>query len=131
MNEKYMIAADGFENVIEDGKTTGFKILIRIPYYRGIALSLVDNIELEVDGKSVPREALKLKTRSGYAFSLKEMETVTRYRWEYGEKAELVVSQDGGLAPGRHKIDLKVFLRISYMPKGSFSHATAEMEMPA
>jgi hypothetical protein len=131
MNEKYLICEDGFENVVENGQVTGFNILIRIPYYRGIYLSLIDDIELKIDGELVPRANLRLTTSSGYAFTLSEMETVTRYRWEYGEKAKLTVVQDGGLKPGKHQVDIKVVLRISYMPKGSFSRAVSDLVMPA
>ena len=131
MNEKYMICEDGFENVVEDGAVTGFRMLTRIPYYRGIPLSLVDNIELRVDGELVPREDLRLTVKAGYTFSLSEMETVTKYRWEYGERARLTVLKPGGLAPGQHQVDLKVFLRISYFPKNSFSQAVATLNLPA
>jgi hypothetical protein len=131
MNEKYMICEDGFENITENGQVTGFNVLIRIPYYRGICLSLIDDIELKVDGDLIPRPSLRLTTSSGYAFTLSEMETVTRYRWEYGEKAKLTVMKEGGLKPGQHSIDLKVVLRISYMPKGSFSRAVSDLVMPA
>ena len=131
MNEKYMICEEGFENVIEDGKTTGFSLLTRIPYYRGIPLSLIDDIELRVDGELVPRDDLRLTTKAGYAFTMIEMETITKYRWEYGEKARLTVLRPGGLAPGQHQIDLKVYLRISYFPKNSFSQAIATLNLPA
>lgn len=131
MNEKYMICTDGFENVYEDGKIIGFNVRIRIPYYRGIRLSLIDDIRVKVDGEPVLREDLRFTTSSGYTFTMKEMETVTKYRWEYGEKAKLTVLKPGGLAAGKHKIEVTVFLRISYMPKGSFSVAEAELEMKA
>lgn len=131
MNEKYMICSDGFENVVENDKKIGFNVLLRIPYYRGISLSLVDDIQVKVDGEDIPRENLRFTTRAGYTFTLSEMETVTKYRWEYGEKAKLTVLKDGGLAPGKHKIQVTVYLRISYMPKGSFSRAEAEFTIPA
>ena len=131
MNEKYMICEDGFENVVENGQITGFRLLTRIPYYRGIPLSLIDDIELWVDGEQMPRASLRFSTLSGYTFSLDEMETVTKYRWEYGEKARLSVIRPGGLTPGQHKVELKVALRISYFPKGSFSKATADLVMTA
>lgn len=131
MNEKYMICADGFENISADEKITGFKVLLRIPYYRGISLSLIDDIEIKVDGEPMPRENLRLTTGCGYTFTLAEMDTVTRYRWEYGEKARLTVLKEGGLEPGLHRIDVKIMLRISYMPKGAFSQAAVELDMPA
>jgi hypothetical protein len=36
--------------------------------------------------------------------------------WEMGEVARIEVLQPGGLAPGRHTIELFEKLRISYLP---------------
>lgn len=129
MNEKYMICTDGFENAVQDGKTIGYNLLVRIPYYRGIPLSLVEISEMKLDGADVPLDSILFTTSCGYPFTLKEMETVTRYRWEYGEKAKITVLKDGGLAPGKHKVEIKIVTRISYMPPGSYSYAWAELEM--
>ena len=35
---KYVLCEDGFINRIEDGKVTGFNVMMRIPYYRGVSL---------------------------------------------------------------------------------------------
>ncbi|WP_240421305.1 C-glycoside deglycosidase beta subunit domain-containing protein [Paenibacillus periandrae] len=129
MNEKYMICPEGFENINEDGKRVGFNLPVRIPYYLGISLSMIDDIQVKVDGEKIPRENLRFTTRAGYPFTLTEMETVTKYRWEYGEKAKVTALMDGGLAPGKHKIEVKVFLRIAYMPKGSFAVAEVEIDV--
>ncbi|HWJ26268.1 MAG TPA: DUF6379 domain-containing protein, partial [Flavisolibacter sp.] len=59
MFEKYMIVENDVENIVENGKVTGFKFGARLPYYRGIALSLVEDIAVTVDGEDIPKEKIK------------------------------------------------------------------------
>ena len=41
---------DGFKNIEADGKVTGFEFQFKAQYYRGITLSIVRNIKVNVDG---------------------------------------------------------------------------------
>lgn len=115
MMDKHMICTDGFGNVVEGGRVTGFALLARLPYYRGLGLSMVEDIEVTVDGQAVPREAIRLELR-GRSWSLAEMETCYDEKWNFGEKARVVVARPGGLPPGEHRIELAERLRISYLP---------------
>jgi len=44
------------------------------------------------------------------------METEYGDRWNFGEKARVIVRRDQPLAPGKHRIELAERLRISYLP---------------
>ncbi len=129
MNEKYLICEEGLRNVVQDGKKVGWEFWLRIPYYAGVPLSMIDHLKVTIDGEAVSEEAIRFNTSCGEVFTLQELETVTTYRWEYGEKARITVLQDGGLAPGRHKLEVDVALRIIYMPKGNSSYAWAEFDV--
>ena len=59
---------------------------------------MIDHLKVTIDGEAVPEEAIRFNTSCGEVFTLQELETVTTYRWEYGEKARITVLQDGGLA---------------------------------
>lgn len=135
MNEKYMICRDGFKNILCDGKVVGFQLLVRLPYYRGIPLSLVNDIQINVDGEEFPRSALTLTTGCGYPFTLDEMATVTKYRWEFGERAILSVKKDGGLAPGPHTVEVRIHKNITYLVldkfKDHYSIATEQLTLEA
>ena len=61
MLETHMLNPDGYKNVETDGKKTGFAFQMRVPYYRGITLSIIRNIEVTVDGEEFPREAISKK----------------------------------------------------------------------
>lgn len=115
MFDKHMICTEGFRNVEEHGRKTGFALLARLPYYRGLGLSMIEDIALTVDGNVMPRECIRFSVR-GRTWTLEQMETAYDDRWNFGEKATLVVLQPGGLRPGPHKIELAERLRISYLP---------------
>ena len=112
---KYVLCEDGFENRLEDGQIQGFNVRMRIPYYRGVPLSMVDDILIIVDGVSYTGDDILFEVHDG-TFTLAEMTTVVRHRWAYGEKATVKVVKPGGLAPGQHHVEAYVKLRISYLP---------------
>jgi hypothetical protein len=108
--EKYMLCTDAFRPLPD-----GFEVELRTPYYRGIVLSLVDKLEIRVDGEPVPPENITLELR-GRQYTLDDLRAEHTERWEFGERAIARVRLPGGLAPGEHRISVAEGLRISYMP---------------
>lgn len=41
----------------------GFEFDVRIPYYRGVAVSMIEALEVRVDGREVPRDAIRFVLR--------------------------------------------------------------------
>ena len=115
MFEPYVISDDGFGNVVKDGKVVGYQLKTRIAYYRGVPLSMVDRIVLIVDDVPVPTEKIHF-TVEDETFTLKEMETVTSTKWEFGQQATIFVDQPGGLSKGEHKVFLSQTTRVAYYP---------------
>ena len=115
MFDRYMIVENTLRNLVRDGKTVGFEFGARIAYYRGLGLSMVEGLEVTVDGEKVPADRLRFSV-GGRAFTLAEMENEFDARWEFGDVATVTVLRDGGLPPGEHRIDLVEHLRVSYMP---------------
>lgn len=108
---------DGFKNIEVDGKVTGFEFQFKAQYYRGITLSIVRDIKVNVDGVDYPREAVRL-TVNGETFTLEEMRTVidSDYRWEFGDYATVSVLTESGLSKGSHHINTLQIIDPSYMP---------------
>ncbi|MEH7094140.1 C-glycoside deglycosidase beta subunit domain-containing protein [Neobacillus vireti] len=104
------------KNIEEACKITGFELKTNITYYRGIPLSMVNDIGVEVDGEKVPRENILCSVDEVDWFTLDEMETVTTYKWEYGEPLSVRVRKDGGLSKGTHQVALDVIVRTAYIP---------------
>lgn len=115
MFDNKMICTDGFANVVENGEVVGFAFLARLPYYRGLGLSMVEDIGVTVDGVPVARDAIRFSVR-GRSWTLDAMETEYGDRWNFGEKARITVAHPGGLSAGSHRIELAERLRISYLP---------------
>ena len=108
---------EGFRNIEEDGKITGYQFQFKAQYYRGITLSIVRDILISVDNEDVKREDIRF-TVNGETFTLEEMRTVidSDYRWEFGEYATVSVLKDGGLSAGKHHIHARQIIAPSYMP---------------
>jgi hypothetical protein len=113
MFEKYMVCENGFRNVTEQGKVTGFQLQARIAYYRGMFLSMLEDYAVSVDGEVFPREAIKFSV-GGHAFTLDELYEQTTIRWQFGDVATVTVAKPGGLVPGMHTLEVTQRLRVPY-----------------
>ena len=105
------------KNTEVDGEIVGFELQTHITYYRGIPLSMVNDIKVKVDGEQAPREDILCSVDNGeYWFTLDEMETVVNHKWEYGEPMIVRVVKKGGLEKGNHEVELTVIVRTAYIP---------------
>lgn len=111
-----MICTRDFCNVLRGGETTGFQVKVRINYYRGCYLSMIDTIRLVVDGEEFPSDKVTFTYRDR-TYTFAELARATTDRWFFGDPATLTVSKPGGLKPGMHTVQLGMFIRVSYIPR--------------
>ena len=109
-----------FDNkiIVPDSLTSeenGFSLLARLPYYRGLGLSMVEDIAVTVDGEKLSRDAVRLSLH-GNVWTQDEMETEYGDRWNFGEQAEILVSKSGGLGEGEHQVQVSIRMRVSDLP---------------
>lgn len=118
---------EGFRNIEKDGKIVGFQFQYKAQYYRGVTLSIVREIKVNVDGEDFGRDAISM-TVNGATFTMDEMTTVvdSDYRWEFGEFATVNVMKEGGLSKGSHHMTTVTTIVPSYMPFPNVS--TAEVD---
>ena len=116
MYEKYMICTRDFRNVSQRDQVTGFQVKIRINYYRGCYLSMIDSLRLRVDGEEVPAGRMTF-TVSDQTYTLEQLGRAKEARWFFGDPATLTIQQPGGLKPGLHTVELGLFIRTSYVPR--------------
>ena len=102
-------------NAVENGAVVGYELQTNITYYRGIPLSMVEFIKVEVDGIEANVEDIRISVDHNDWFTMKEAETVTTYKWEYGEPLYIRVLGEG-LSVGKHKVQLTVATRTAYIP---------------
>jgi hypothetical protein len=103
-------------NTVQDGKIIGYELKTNITYYRGIPLSMIEYIRVETDGKEVEQDKIRISVDEEDWFTLKEADTVTSYKWEYGEPLYIRVLDEGGLSKGTHTVKLTVATRTAYIP---------------
>jgi Domain of unknown function (DUF6379) len=114
MFERFIIVPGSLRNAVRND-VGGFEFQVRIAYYRGLGLSMVEDIEVAIDGSRIDSATILFKVADG-EFSLSEMEQNQTARWELNETATIFVPHQGGLAPGLHELSVLEVLRISYMP---------------
>ncbi len=112
---QWNILQRGFKNLPKDENATGFQILVKSAYYRGVALSLIEDVEVIVDGERFERSKISFRTGER-TYRLDQMEQIADVHWPWLEPAAVVVDKPGGLKPGVHDVMVVVKLRISYMP---------------
>lgn len=125
MFDSYIIVENTLRNVREGDAVVGFAFEARCGYYRRLILSMVEELDVTIDGVAQPRDAVRL-TVADRTFSLDELRHEYRLAWEFGEPATITVLSDGGLPPGDHEIGLAERLRISYLP---VPHAPATVQI--
>jgi hypothetical protein len=111
--DKYIVCEDSLETTDADRRRASVEV--RMPYYRGLGLSMVDGVDLTVDGTSVPAAATTF-TVHGHTYPMTDLPGVVDDRWEMGEPARIGFEVPTPLEPGDHQVTAAVRLRISYMP---------------
>ncbi len=117
MNFVDVVVDDSLKNIKANGKNVGYQFDIRLSYYRGHFLSVIDEFGVKVDGQEVPAEAIKFCI-NGKEFSPIEFDKCYTEFWQVIEPATIKVFSPGGLSEGEHEIDVTLFLRSPYMPIG-------------
>ncbi len=126
--DRFLIAEEGLRNISKCGKPIGFELKVNLCYYHGIFLSLLEWIEIVVDGEKFTTKDM-LFTVHDYTFDFDEMPFIRDERWEFGEQATLTIVKDGGLASGKHKVEAAQQLNISYMPMGILTKDRKVLEL--
>ena len=117
MNFVDVVVSDSFKNYYVNGKKMGYQFDIRLSYYRGHFLSLIDEFAVKVDDFEVPNERIKFCI-NGKEFSPVEFDKCYTEFWRVTDPAVIRVFQPGGLAAGAHDIDVKLMFHSPYMPIG-------------
>jgi hypothetical protein len=126
--DKYIIVEGSLRNVGPAGAPTGFAFDTKLGYYRGLGLSMVEALDITVDGQAVPPTAVRFDEGKG-PLTLAQMETAYDRRWNFGAPATIYVERPGGLAPGEHQLTLQQRLRVSYLPFPAFNNDSKKLKV--
>lgn len=117
MNFVDVVVSDSLKHYTVDGKRMGYQFAIRLSYYRGHFLSVIDEFGVRVDGFQVPAERIMFCI-NGKEFSPVEFDKCYTEFWQVIEPATVRVFYPGGLQEGEHTVEVNLLFRSPYMPLG-------------
>ena len=115
MIERSIIQSRGAKNVVLENGQPGFQFQLRNPNYRGVQASLIDGIDVTLNGKSYPSETANW-TLQGQTYSLPEVLNSTTVRWQLDELATITIPVDAPLPNGIYDLQVCVYIRRPYIP---------------
>ncbi len=116
------ILRDGtLKNYYELGEPAGYQVDVRLAYYRGQYLSVIDELALEVDGEKVEEQDLRL-CLNGKEFAPWELKEAYREFWGIKTPGVIKVRKPGGLTSGEHQVKLTLMFRCPYLPVPGADH---------
>lgn len=115
MFDNHIFIPETFVAVEENGKVSSYEMKTGLPYFRGIPLSMVNDIRVALNGREIPQEAIFFSCDSDEYFTLEEMKTVTTFKWEFDTYGTVRFVVPGGLEKGEHTVSLTVSIRTAYI----------------
>jgi len=110
-----VVCDNSLKNVFANGKKVGYQFDIRLSYYRGHFLSVIDKLALKVDGEEVPADDISFCLH-GKEFGVSQLHDQLSEFWRIIEPATIKVFKNGGIAAGEHDIDVTLMFHSPYMP---------------
>lgn len=108
-------------NYYENGEIAGYQFDVRLAYYRGQYLSVIDELKVEVDHQVVADEDLRFCI-NGKEFAVWELKEAFYEFWRIKDAAVIKVRRPGGLAAGEHNVKLTLMFRCPYLPLPGADH---------
>ena len=103
------------KNIYENKRISGYQFGIRLAYYRGHYLSVIDQLQVEVDGEKI--ESAKLRfCINGKEFRVEQLKECFYEFWNIKDMAVIKVEKPGGLPEGSHHVKLTLMFRNPYLP---------------
>lgn len=115
INNVDVVVDNSLKNLLVNGKKIGCQFEIRLSYYRGHFLSVIDRFGVKIDGEEIPAEDLRFCLH-GKEFGISELHDLVSEFWLILEPATIKVFKQGGFTPGEHEIDVTLMLHSPYMP---------------
>ncbi|GHF45237.1 hypothetical protein HNQ07_002236 [Deinococcus metalli] len=124
MFDRYIVVEDTLKDVPQ-----GTQVGVRLPYYRGLGLSMVEAVDVTVDGVSADPAAVSV-TLGDHTYPLSTMDEEYDAVWNFGEIGTVTVA-GLHLAPGPHDVRVRLQLRVSYLPMKLVGQDSKTLELAA
>lgn len=110
-----ILQKNSLKNYYLHGQVEGFQFQVRLSYYRGHFLSVIEKLGVEIDDQTVPKKNI-LFCLNGKEFIIDDLKNQSNEFWNILTPAIIKVRMPGGLKPGKHKVKLELMLRNPYLP---------------
>jgi len=100
-------------------RAPGVRFKIRLPWYRSLPLSCIEQVDLRIDGREVQQKDMSL-TLYGINHSLDELPGLHNAWWFILDTADLHIRTRDQLPPGHHEVSVTLGCRIPYLTEGEF-----------
>lgn len=109
-----VICDDSMKQLYAAGKKIGCSFDVRLSYYRGHFLSVIDQLEVAIDGEKIPQENIFFSL-DGKDYGIAQLHDLVNVFWHITKPATIKVMKKGGFETGEHDIDFTMFFRSPYM----------------
>ncbi|MCU6763436.1 Uncharacterised protein [uncultured Roseburia sp.] len=110
---EYMVCEDDLKIYEAKGIPLGYDFCVKYPTYRGAYLCNIENLEVMIDGKIIPGDAIRFGV-NGKWFFLNEIPECSKEYWFTGTKAVIRVLDENPLNQGEHEVFMKMKHKIPY-----------------
>lgn len=101
-----------------DATLDGFRVKIRVNWYRGVALSCVEKVEVSIDGRPVATENMTIRL-NGADHSFTELSELIDEFWFVADPAVVTVHEPGLVLLGKqHDVEVLLSIRLPYIIVG-------------
>lgn len=98
----------------------GVRVWLRLPWYRSLPLSCIEQIEVEIDGERVADNGVSLSLY-GYDHPLSDLPALHDIWWFVLDAADVAVHTQAPLPLGDHQVDVTMQCRIPYNADREFT----------
>lgn len=123
MFEESLISSSHLRQV-RTGERTLAMFKVRLPWYRSLPLSCLDDATLSIDAERVPLDRISFRLY-GTTYRFQELRQFPDVLWFVLDAAELLVDLPRPLADGSHSLSLSLFVRIPYHRGSNFRQISA------
>lgn len=93
----------------------GISVSVQIPWYRSLWLSAVDNVEVNVNGASIPRDKLRFELQ-GRSYTIDELPEQSETLWFLSDRPDIVIPLDEIPSAGdKLTVEVVLTMRLLYM----------------
>lgn len=110
-----ILQKNSLKNYYLRGKVEGFQFQVRLSYYRGHFLSVIEKLGVKIDDNVIPEKDI-LFCLNGKEFIVADLKNQPNEFWNILTPATIKVRKPGGLEPGPHKVSFELILRNPYLP---------------